>query len=102
MLVKSTLSYDSFIGGRDVENAVHREDDSAGECCAQVSDADVRGSDIAITEAEFSTLVQSIKAYNASLSPVVPVAVLTLKETYATLETDAERIAFLARMGGLT
>ena len=65
VLVKSGLPYEEFIRGRTVVNAMHREDDSAGDCIAEVDEA--RSGDTEIDDSTYTSIASEIKSYNDSI-----------------------------------
>lgn len=64
--VKSEVSYSAFCRGRDIDSAVHREDDTPGFIIGLVDEATLQSTDIRITEAEYHILMDELKAYNAA------------------------------------
>jgi len=81
--VKSSTDYETFTAGRGVTDALHREDDSAGDCIAWVES--VRSGDSEIDEAEYLRLSQEIRDYND-----------TIPETPAPVSASAQRRSRLA------
>lgn len=68
--VKFTGNYNEFITGRDVDSAVHYEDESDPICVGIVPT--VRTGDVPIDESEYETTKVAIFAYNATLPPTPP------------------------------
>ncbi len=66
-LVRSALPYPAFIAGRDVSNALHREDGAAGYVVGKV--ARVRSADEKITQEQYDTEAQAIRQYNEDHLP---------------------------------
>ena len=69
--VKSSGTYNDFLKGREVESAVHREDNSTGWVVGYVATKDIKVSDTQITPTEYDSIVADIRSYNLSL-PVPP------------------------------
>jgi len=66
--IRFPAPYADAIMGRDLESAVHYEDDSAGGV-ARCAAADVRPTDAAIDEATYVAEAQAIRDYNVALPP---------------------------------
>ena len=79
--IKSTATYDIFIAGRQVTEALHNEDGASGEVVAWVDS--IRSGDTEITEAEYLVIAQTIKAHNDTLT-----APPSMDEIKASAETD--------------
>ena len=86
MLVSSNAPYHVFISGRNVENALHHEDDSEGLVIGWVSI--VKDTDKEITQAEYDALAIGIKEHNNAIPIVVDFAVINA----ARIEELEERI----------
>lgn len=65
--VRSSLSYPAFIAGRDVSNAVHREDGADGYIVGEVDV--VRSNDEEITQEQYEYEVLVIREYNEDHLP---------------------------------
>ena len=65
VLVKSSLPYEEFTHGRKVIDAMHRRDDSPGECIALVDAA--RSGDTEIDDSTYTSIASEIKSYNDSI-----------------------------------
>lgn len=102
MLVESQVSYREFITGRDVQDAVHYEDDTAG-IVADISEDDVRPSDTVIDSTRYLQLATSIHEYNAALPelprPISPREQLEIDFNAAA--TTEDRLVILANSLGL-
>ncbi len=92
--VRSLLSYEEFLAGRSVSNAVHREDRAVGYVVGDVDEA--RDGDEEITEAVAATERQAIRDYNAAI-PVPPEPPPSLSRD-AALEAALEDTATIADM----
>lgn len=69
-LVSSRKKYAQFTKGRQVSDAVHREDDSPGEVVGFVDEAGP--GDTEITPTEYDAIVATVQAYNATLPQPTP------------------------------
>ena len=70
MRVKCLRPYEWFIQGRDVSNALHREDGSAGYIVGEVDEK--HSGDVPIDDAEYERLAAEIRTYNSALPPLPP------------------------------
>ena len=91
MIVKSRDTYTEFQKGRDLESAVHMEDESAGFCMAYIDDAGLKPTDVVIDQAEYDALVAECKTYNTTHSlPVIPITNIAYKDFLDWLTEDEQ------------
>lgn len=65
--VTSEETYEAFITGRDVNEAVHNEDGTPG-CAGWVKDEDVRKTDTVVTRSGgYTARLATVMTYNAKL-----------------------------------
>ena len=65
--IKSTESYYDFGGGRNLRDALHREDNSPGEVVGWVEADGQRATDIPISISERDSIMSAIRAHNDTL-----------------------------------
>ena len=72
--VKSSVDYQAFITGRDVNDALHCADNCPGaECVGYVEEATVRPSDTRIDDVEYARILAEVQEYNRlNPLPVLP------------------------------
>lgn len=93
ILIKSTVSYNEFTSGRDVDSAVHMEDGSSGDVVGRIEEAMLRPSDLEIDESEYAQIVLQIQTYNAANlpAPLAPTRLAVLRGALAEdVITDSE------------
>lgn len=102
--IRSSVAYNEFITGRDVDSSLHREDFGPGEIIGLVEEATLRDTDTRITQGEYDSLATDIQAYNDALPKEAPrlSGSEQARLDYAATTTIEERTRILARVQGLS